>query len=65
MGEDDRYANGKDVFQTHLFGRAYDNYIRHDDKVKQDIAKGYGFPIYRTADSLLWGPEKLVNFTSM
>ncbi|MGF6846535.1 hypothetical protein QFZ51_001770 [Chitinophaga sp. W3I9] len=58
MGEDDRYSNGKDVFQIHLFWRAYDNYTWNDDKVKQDIAKGYGFPIYRTTDSLLWGTGK-------
>ena len=58
MGEDDRYSNGKDVFQTHLFWRAYDNYLWNDDKVKQDIEGGYKFPIYRTADSLLWGTGK-------
>lgn len=58
MGEDDRYSNGKDVIQTHLFWRGYDNYTWNDDKVKQDIAKGYGFPIYRTTDSLLWGTGK-------
>lgn len=58
MGEDDRYSNGKDVFQTHLFFRSYDNYEWNDDKVKEQISKGYGFPVYRTTDSLLWGTGK-------
>ncbi|WP_146616153.1 hypothetical protein [Chitinophaga dinghuensis] len=58
MGEDDRYSNGKDVFQTHLFWRSYDNYTWNDDNVKLDISKGYGFPMYRTTDSLLWGTGK-------
>lgn len=58
LGEDDRYSNGKDVFQTRLFFRSYDNYTWNDDKVKQQISQGYGFPLYRTADSLLWGTGK-------
>lgn len=58
LGEDDRYSNGKDVIQTHLFFRSYDNYEWNDDKVKKEISEGYGFPLYRTADSLLWGTGK-------
>jgi hypothetical protein len=58
LGEDDRYSNGKDVFQTHLFFRSYDDYTWNDDKVKKRISEGYGFPVYRTADSLLWGTGK-------
>jgi len=58
MGEDDRYSNGKDVFQTHLYWRSYDNYTWNDEKYKQYVAEAYGFPLYRTTDSLLWGTGK-------
>jgi hypothetical protein len=58
MGEDDRYSNGKDVFQTHLYWRSFDNYTWNNEKYKQYVAESYGFPLYRTTDSLLWGTGK-------
>ncbi len=58
MGEDDRYSNGKEVFQTHLYWRSYDHYIWNDEKYKQYVADGMGFPFHQTRDSLLWGTGK-------
>lgn len=64
-GEDDRYSNGKDVFQMHMYFRSYDgDYSWNDDKYKQHIAEGIGYPLYRTMDSLLWGTGKINGFYS-
>lgn len=65
MGEDDRYSNGKDVFQMHFYFRSYDgDYTWNDDKYKQHIAEGIGYAMYRTADSLLWGTGKIDGYYS-
>jgi hypothetical protein len=64
MGEDDRYSNGKDVFQTHLYWRSYDDYTWNDENYKQYVAEAFGFPLYRTTDSLLWGTGKTDGFYS-
>ncbi|NML37254.1 hypothetical protein HHL17_08585 [Chitinophaga sp. G-6-1-13] len=63
-GEDDRYSNGKYVFQTHLLFRPYDDYTWNDEKFKQYVADGFGFPFYLTRDSLLWGTGKTNGFYS-
>lgn len=64
-GEDDRYSNGKDVFQMHMYFRAYDgDYDWNDDKYKQFIAESIGYPVYRTTDSLLWGTGKVGEYYS-
>lgn len=64
-GEDDRYSNGKDIFQMHSFFRSYDgDYTWNDEKYKQHIAEGIGYPIYRTTDSLLWGTGKIDGYYS-
>lgn len=55
LGEDDRYTNGKDAFQTHLYWRSFDDYKWNDDQYKKYVADAYGFELYRTKDSLLWG----------
>ncbi|MBC9931193.1 hypothetical protein [Chitinophaga qingshengii] len=61
-GEDDRYSNGKYVFQTRFLFRHYE--IWNNDQVRQDLSKGYGFPFYQTQDSLLWGTGKDGGFYS-
>lgn len=64
-GEDDRYSNGKDGFQMHFFSRAYDNeYSWNDDNYKKFMSESFGFPMYRTTDSLLWGTGKIDDYYS-
>lgn len=64
-GEDDRYSNGKDVFQMHFFFRAYDSdYNWNDDNYKKFMAEAFGYPMYRTTDSLLWGTGKIGEYYS-
>jgi len=64
-GEDDRYSNGKDVFQIHMYFRTYDgDYNGNDDKYKQHIAERIGYQMYRTSDSLLWGTGKIGEYYS-
>ncbi|RFS20507.1 hypothetical protein DVR12_18230 [Chitinophaga silvatica] len=58
MGDHDRYSNGKYVFQSHLYWRSYDDYTWNDEKYKQYVAEGLGYPFYQTKDSLLWGTGK-------
>jgi hypothetical protein len=42
-GEDDRYSNGKDIFQMHFYFRSYDgDFTWNDNKYKQHIAEGIG-----------------------
>lgn len=65
IGEDDMYSNGKDAFQMHFFSRAYENdYSWNDDGYKQFMTESFGFPMYRTKDSLLWGTGKINNYYS-
>ncbi|WPV67153.1 hypothetical protein [Chitinophaga sp. LS1] len=64
-GEDDRYSNGKDVFQMHFYWRSYDgDFTWNDDKYRQYIAEGIGYPVYQTKDSLLWGTGKVNGYYS-
>ncbi|MBC9913849.1 hypothetical protein [Chitinophaga varians] len=64
-GSDDRYSNGKEVFQMHMYFRSYDgDYNWNDDKYKQHIAESTGYPMYRTKDSLLWGTGKVDGYYS-
>lgn len=64
-GEDDRYSNGRDVFQMHMYFRSYDGDFKwNDDKYKQYVAEGIGYQLYRTTDSLLWGTGKIDDYYS-
>jgi len=64
-GEDDRYSDGKDIFQMHFFFRSYDGDCTwNDEKYKQHIAESIGYPMYRTTDSLLWGTGKIDGYYS-
>lgn len=64
MGEDDNYSNGKDVFRTYPLFRSFDDYTWNDDKFKQYVVDYFGFPFYRTKDSLLWGTGQKGGFYS-
>lgn len=49
----------------HFYFRSYDaDFSWNDDKYKQHIAEGIGYPIYRTTDSLLWGTGKVDGYYS-
>jgi len=62
-GDDDRYSNGKDVFQMHMYFRSYEgDFTWNDDNYKKHIEGAY--PLYRTADSLLWGTGKIDDYYS-
>ncbi|RBL92436.1 hypothetical protein DF182_07595 [Chitinophaga flava] len=64
-GEDDRYSNGKDVFQMHFYFRSYDgDYKGNDEKYKQHITESIGYPVYKTTDGLLWGTGKTGEYYS-
>lgn len=64
-GDDDRYSNGKDVFQMHFYWRAYEgNYTWNDAKYKKFMSESVGYPMYQTKDSLLWGTGNVSGFYS-
>lgn len=63
MGEDDSYSNGKDVFRTYPLFRPVD-YTWNNDEFKQYVTDYFGFPFYRTKDSLLWGTGQRGKFYS-
>lgn len=63
-GEFDKYSDGKDVFEAHLLFRPYGDCTWNDDRFKQYVTDAFGFPFYRTQDSLLWGTGKVNGYYS-
>lgn len=59
LGEDDLYTNGRYFLQSHLLFRSYDEYSWNDEKFKLYVSGTFGYPFYRTKDSLLWGTGKI------
>ncbi|WP_429044195.1 hypothetical protein [Chitinophaga sp. W3I9] len=49
----------------HFFFRAYDSdYNWNDDNYKKFMAEAFGYPMYRTTDSLLWSAGKIGEYYS-
>ncbi|TWV89426.1 hypothetical protein [Chitinophaga pinensis] len=64
-GDDDRYSNGKDIFQTHLYFRSYDDYTWNDDKFKQYVAEALAFHFTGPQIVSCGVPGKSMAFTPM
>ena len=64
-GIEDVYTNGRYSFLTRRQPVSYDDSVWNNTKFQQQYFSAvFGFPFYRTKDSLWWGTGKVGNFYS-